>query len=81
MALLADIVSVVVFCTVGRRSHAEGRTAAGIAVWPFLTGAFMNWLEGRFRHASDREPGPLQIMYGIDGRECLPEEELAHLEG
>jgi hypothetical protein len=36
-------------------------------VWPFLAGAFMNWLEGRFRHASDREPGPL--------------EELAHLEG
>jgi hypothetical protein len=41
----------------------------------------MNWLEGRFRHASDRESGPLQIMYGIDGREDLPEEELAHLEG
>jgi hypothetical protein len=40
LALLADIISVVVFCTVGRRSHAEGRTAAGIAktVWPFLTG-------------------------------------------
>jgi hypothetical protein len=83
LALLADIISVVVFCTVGRRSHAEGRTAAGIAetAWPFLAGAFMNWLEGRFRHASDRESGPLLIMYGIDGRECLPEEELAHLEG
>ena len=26
--------------------------------------AFMNWLEGRFRHAADRESGPLQIMYG-----------------
>jgi GH15 family glucan-1,4-alpha-glucosidase len=44
-------------------------------------GAFMNWLEGRFRHASERESGPLQIMYGIDGREDLPEEELSHLEG
>jgi hypothetical protein len=31
LALLADNISVVVFCTVGRRSHAEGRTAAGIA--------------------------------------------------
>jgi glycosyl hydrolase family 15 len=41
----------------------------------------MNWLEGRFRHAADRESGPLQIMYGIDGREDLPEEELWHLEG
>jgi GH15 family glucan-1,4-alpha-glucosidase len=44
-------------------------------------GEFMQWLEGRFRHAADRESGPLQIMYGIDGREDLPEEELSHLEG
>ena len=44
-------------------------------------GAFMNWLVGRFRYASGRESGPLQIMYGIDGREDLPEQELAHLEG
>jgi GH15 family glucan-1,4-alpha-glucosidase len=43
-------------------------------------GAFMNWLQGRFRYA-DRESGPLQIMYGIDGRENLAEEELGHLEG
>ncbi|KRE25222.1 hypothetical protein ASG82_16630 [Mycobacterium sp. Soil538] len=43
-------------------------------------GAFMNWLQGRFRYV-DRESGPLQIMYGIDGREDLPEEELTHLEG
>src|SRR5512133_22603 len=35
----------------------------------------------RFRRATDRESGPLQIMYGIDGREELPEEELCHLEG
>ena len=44
-------------------------------------GAFMNWLEGRFRKANERTAGPLQIMYGIDGREDLPEEELSHLEG
>ena len=44
-------------------------------------GAFMGWLEGRFRFTADRESGPLQIMYGIDGREHLPEEELSHLEG
>jgi GH15 family glucan-1,4-alpha-glucosidase len=43
-------------------------------------GAFMNYLQGRFRYA-DRESGPLQIMYGIDGREVLAEEELGHLEG
>ncbi len=43
--------------------------------------AFMHWLEGRFRHTADRESGPLQIMYGIDGREELTETELSHLEG
>ena len=42
--------------------------------------AFLQWLQGRFRQAED-ERGPLQIMYGIDGREDLPEEELPHLEG
>jgi hypothetical protein len=53
LALLADIVSVVVFCTVGRRSHAEGRTAAGIAetAWPLLTGTAVGLLVGRgWRH-------------------------------
>jgi len=43
--------------------------------------AFMGWLEARFRSGADRESGPLQIMYGIDGREDLPEDELSHLEG
>jgi GH15 family glucan-1,4-alpha-glucosidase len=44
-------------------------------------GAFMQYLEGRIRLGADRESGPLQIMYGIDGREDLPETELRHLEG
>ena len=43
--------------------------------------AFMQWLEDRVRDAPARESGPLQIMYGIDGREDLPEEELSHFEG
>ena len=41
----------------------------------------MQWLEGRFRHAADCDSGPLHIMYGIYGREDLPEEELPPLEG
>ena len=46
IALLADIVCVVVFCTIGRRSHAEGLTVAGIArtAWPFLAGTGVGWL-------------------------------------
>ncbi|HYZ67641.1 MAG TPA: DUF3054 domain-containing protein [Mycobacterium sp.] len=49
LALFADIVCVVVFCTIGRRSHAEGLTVAGIAqtAWPFLTGALAGWLVSR----------------------------------
>jgi hypothetical protein len=45
-ALLADIVCVIVFCTIGRRSHAEGLTVAGIAqtAWPFLAGTAVGWL-------------------------------------
>jgi hypothetical protein len=48
-ALLADVVCVVVFCTIGRRSHAEGITLAGVAetAWPFLTGTAVGWLAAR----------------------------------
>ncbi|MFN2471551.1 MAG: glycoside hydrolase family 15 protein [Gaiellaceae bacterium] len=43
--------------------------------------AFMRWLTDRVRESEGRGEGPLQIMYGIDGRAELPEEELTHLEG
>ena len=44
--------------------------------------AFMNWLTDRFRESENRgEAGPLQIMYGIDGRHELPESQLDHFEG
>ncbi|BAX90761.1 DUF3054 domain-containing protein [Mycobacterium shigaense] len=45
----ADVVGVVVFCAVGRRSHAEGLTIAGVATtaWPFLTGTVVGWLASR----------------------------------
>ena len=44
-------------------------------------GAFMDWLTGRFHERKGGASGPLQIMYGIDGRSELPEEELDHFEG
>ena len=46
LAFIADVVLVVVFCTIGRRSHAEGLTVTGIAetAWPFLSGTVVGWL-------------------------------------
>ena len=42
---------------------------------------FMEWLTERFREQRSAQQGPLQIMYGIDGRAELEEEVLHHLEG
>ncbi len=40
-----DLVLVVVFAAVGRRSHAEGLDLAGVAstAWPFLVGTVTGW--------------------------------------
>jgi GH15 family glucan-1,4-alpha-glucosidase len=43
--------------------------------------AFMDWLRERFTEKRPGELGPLQIMYGIDGRSELNEEVLEHFEG
>ncbi len=49
LALIADIVAILVFCAIGRRSHAEGVTISGVAdtAWPFLSGAAIGWLLSR----------------------------------
>jgi GH15 family glucan-1,4-alpha-glucosidase len=41
--------------------------------------AFISWLKGRM--SDDAERGPLQVMYGIDGRQKLDEIILDHLDG
>ncbi len=43
--------------------------------------AFMNWLTDRFRETRPAAAGPLQIMYGLDGRAELEEFTLDNLEG
>ncbi|MEW1634261.1 glycoside hydrolase family 15 protein [Streptomyces sp. NPDC093801] len=43
--------------------------------------AFMGFLSERCIEPGAGPGGPLQIMYGIDGRTDLPESELRHLEG
>jgi len=41
--------------------------------------AFIDWLRGRL--GDDAERGPLQVMYGIDGRRKLDEQTLDYLQG
>jgi GH15 family glucan-1,4-alpha-glucosidase len=43
------------------------------------TEAFIDWLKGRL--SDDAQRGPLQVMYGIDGRQNLEELTLDHLSG
>ena len=47
--LATDVIGVLVFCAVGRRSHAEGLSVTGVAstAWPFLTGTVIGWLASR----------------------------------
>jgi len=44
-ALAVDLLAVLVFAAIGRRSHAEGLTAVGAAVtaWPFAAGTLIGW--------------------------------------
>jgi GH15 family glucan-1,4-alpha-glucosidase len=42
---------------------------------------FWGWLRDRWQDPESSGTGPLQLMYGIDGRADLPEETLDHLEG
>ncbi|RZK96304.1 MAG: DUF3054 domain-containing protein [Rhodococcus sp. (in: high G+C Gram-positive bacteria)] len=45
-ALSIDVVLVIVFCAIGRRSHDEANALTGLATtaWPFLTGLAVGWL-------------------------------------
>jgi hypothetical protein len=57
LAVVLDCCCVLVFVIIGRASHAEGESLAGIAstAWPFLAGLAGGWLAGR----AWRRPYPL----------------------
>jgi GH15 family glucan-1,4-alpha-glucosidase len=42
---------------------------------------FFDWLKARWKEDKSLSDGPLQLMYGIDGRVQLEEQELPHLDG
>src|SRR5207302_1878636 len=42
---------------------------------------FMDWLTARWKERVSHCAGPLQLMYAVDGRSDLAEEELTHLDG
>jgi peptidoglycan/LPS O-acetylase OafA/YrhL len=67
VALLVDVACVVVFCAIGRRSHAEGITLGGVAetAWPFLTGTAVGWLATRgWRRPTALTPTGLGVWIG-----------------
>jgi hypothetical protein len=49
LALAGDVACLLVFCAIGRRSHAEGITVSGVAetAWPFVSGTAVGWLLAR----------------------------------
>lgn len=59
---LLDVVLVVVFAAVGRRSHAEGLDLAGIArtALPFLVGTAVGWLVASLAVGG----GPRSLAFG-----------------
>jgi GH15 family glucan-1,4-alpha-glucosidase len=42
---------------------------------------FRDWLTARYQERDSHSDGPLQLMYAIDGRSDLAEQELTHLDG
>ena len=55
VALTLDVLAVLLFAAVGRRSHAEGLAVVGVlrTAWPFLAGVAAGWLLARAWRAPD----------------------------
>ena len=62
LAAVLDVLLVLVFAAVGRRSHAEGLDVAGIlrTAWPFLAGTAAGWLVAGVA----LDAGPRSLAFG-----------------
>src|ERR1700748_3797196 len=56
IAVLLDTATVLIFVVIGRASHVQGESLAGIAstAWPFLCGLAAGWALSSWRGRSDR---------------------------
>ena len=64
LAVLLDVCCVLVFVAIGRASHTEGETVAGILStgWPFLCGLAAGWVFSRaWRHPLALRPAGLAV--------------------
>jgi hypothetical protein len=61
LAAIGDVLAVMVFAAIGRRSHEEGFSVLGVleVAGPFLLGALVGWLAGRVWRA------PLGLRNGV----------------
>ncbi|HEY1974475.1 MAG TPA: DUF3054 domain-containing protein [Pseudonocardia sp.] len=62
----ADLIAVLAFAAIGRRSHEEGFSALGVleVAGPFLFGALVGWLAGRVWRAPPRLPSGVAVWAG-----------------
>jgi hypothetical protein len=66
-AALLDFLVVLVFVVIGRSSHTEGLSLAGIAstAWPFWAGTALGWLAGRaWRDPVRLHPASVAVWLG-----------------
>lgn len=56
--LLVDVVLVIVFCAIGRRSHDEANALTGLATtaWPFLGGLALGWIANELLYRTKSRP-------------------------
>src|SRR5579859_8167213 len=70
LAVVLDVCCVLAFVIIGRASHAQGETLAGIAstAWPFLAGLAGGWLVTRaWRQPEALAPAGLGAWLGAAG--------------